>query len=62
MVYVAGLWNGLGAIFSNRLHFVEYNGYVSSRANIMCVVPQGSILGPFFFLLYIVDVEQKSQG
>ena len=25
--------------FSNRLQFVEYNGYVSSRANIMCGVP-----------------------
>ena len=35
--------------FSNRLHFVEYNGYVSSRANIMSVVPQGSILEPLFF-------------
>ena len=28
--------------FSNRLQFVEYNGYVSSCANIMCGVPQGS--------------------
>ena len=35
--------------FSNRLQFVEYNGYVSSRANIMCGIPQGSILGPLFF-------------
>ena len=25
--------------FSNRLQFVEYNGYVSSRANIMCGFP-----------------------
>ena len=31
--------------FSNRLHFVEYNGYVSSRA-------QGSILRPLFFMLH----------
>ena len=42
--------------FSNRLQFQEYNGYVSSRANIMCGIPQGSILGPLFFLLYINDI------
>ena len=35
--------------FSNRLQFVEYNGYISSCANIMCGVPQGSVLGPLFF-------------
>ena len=35
--------------FSNRLQFVEYNVYVSSRANIMCGVPPGSILGSLFF-------------
>ena len=35
--------------FSNRLQFVEYNGHFSSRAYIMCGVPQGSILGPLFF-------------
>ena len=43
----------MASYFSNRLQFVEYNGYVSYRANIMCGVPQGSILGPLFFLLYI---------
>ena len=46
--------------FSNRLQFVEYNGYVSYRANIMCGVPQGSILGPLFFLLYINDIINTS--
>ena len=46
--------------FSNRLQFVEYNGYVSSCANIMCGVPQGSILGPLFFLLYINDIINTS--
>ena len=44
--------------FSNRLQFVEYNGHVSSRTNISCGVPQGSILGPLFFLLYINDIKR----
>ena len=46
--------------FSNRLQFVEYIDYVSSCANIMCGVPQGSILGPLFFLLYINDIINTS--
>ena len=47
--------------FSNRLQFVEYNGHVSSRTNISCGVPQGSILGPLFFLLYINDINNASK-
>ena len=47
--------------FSNRLQFVEYNGHASSRTNISCGVPQGSILGPLFFLLYINDINNASK-
>ena len=46
--------------FSNRLQFIEYNGYISSRANIVCGVPQGSIQGPLFFMLYINDIINTS--
>ena len=46
--------------FSNRLQFVEYNGHNSSCTNISCGVPQGSILGPLFFLLYINDINNAS--
>ena len=46
--------------FSNRLQFVDFNGHVSSRFNISCGVPQGSILGTLFFLLYINDIVNAS--
>ena len=49
----------LHSYLSNRKQYTQYCSMISSTSSVVSGVPQGSLLGPILFNLYVISINQK---